>query len=55
MAVLGELGVEIAAGMGVPGWTIDSATVQGILKTAMVICKDSDYYEIIKSAIKGIG
>ena len=53
MAVLGELGVEIAEGMGVPGGTIDSATVQGILRAALYLCKDT-YYAPIDSAIHEI-
>jgi len=51
MAVLGELGVEVADGMGVQ---IDSATVQEILKTAMILCYKTDYYDTIQLAIDEI-
>lgn len=50
MGILGELGVEIARGMGVE---IDSPMVQKILKAAVELCKN-DYYSLIESAIKNM-
>jgi len=55
MAVLGELGVEVAEGMGVEPGTINSATVQEILKAAMDLCEETNYYKnTIQPAIDGI-
>jgi hypothetical protein len=55
MVVLGELGVEVAEGMGVEPGTINSATVQEILKAAMDLCEETNYYETtIQPAIDGI-
>jgi len=42
MGVLGEIGIQIADGMGVT--QIDSATVQEVLKAAIDLCR-SDYKE----------
>jgi len=50
MALLGEIGVQIASAYGVD---IDSATVQEILRTAVDQCKTT-YYEPVDQAIKGI-
>lgn len=50
MGVLGQLGVQVAQGMGV---TIESDDVQMILQAALELCKD-DYYEPIQQAINGI-
>ncbi len=50
MLVLGELGAEIAKGMGVE---IDSITVQEIIQTAIDLCQP-DYFEPIRSAIDQI-
>ena len=50
MGLLGELGVQIANGMGV---TIDSATVQEVLRAAIDFCR-SDYYGPVDDAIHGI-
>lgn len=54
MAMLGELGVQIAEEMGVPETTIDSAKVQEILGVAMDLCRKTDYYKTIQLAINNI-
>ena len=51
MFAISELGVQIAAQMGVD---IDAVTVWWILRVAMYLCQDSDYMEVIQSAIDGI-
>jgi hypothetical protein len=51
MGVLGEIGVQIANGMGVKG--IDSATAQEVLKAAIDLCRSS-YYGPVDDAIHGI-
>jgi hypothetical protein len=51
MGLLGELGVQIANGMGVT--QIDSATAQEVLGAAIDLCK-LDYYDPVKAAIDGI-
>ncbi|MEI9478721.1 MAG: hypothetical protein WCO26_19425, partial [Deltaproteobacteria bacterium] len=48
MNALGDLGYQISQG------TIPPAKVKEIIGVAMVLCKNPDYYKIIKSAIKGI-
>ncbi len=50
MELLGEIGVQIASGFGVP---IDSTTVQEILHAAVDICSET-YYDPIDAAIQGI-
>ena len=50
MGVLGQLGVQVAQGMGV---TIESDDVQMILQAALGLCKN-DYYQPIQEAINGI-
>ncbi|MGD0624929.1 MAG: zinc dependent phospholipase C family protein [Thermodesulfobacteriota bacterium] len=50
MGVLGQLGVQVAQGMGV---TIESADVQKILQAAIGLC-EHDYYEPIQKAITRI-
>ncbi len=53
MGVLGQLGVQIAQGMGVPATDIDSAKVQALLQVAIELCRP-DYYDPIQEAIDGI-
>jgi hypothetical protein len=49
MGVLGQLGVQVANGMGV---TITSDQVQSILKEAILLCPD--YYVPVQEAITGV-
>jgi hypothetical protein len=51
MALLGEIGVQIATAMGEPG--IDSADVQAILRAAINQCSPT-YYDPVEDAINGI-
>jgi hypothetical protein len=51
MGLLGEIGVQVANGMGAPG--IDSATVQLILEAAINQCRLT-YYAPVGAAIEGI-
>jgi hypothetical protein len=53
MAMLGELGIQIAKEMGVPDTEIDSAQIREILGVAKDLCRP-DYYHAIQSAIDGI-
>ena len=50
MGVLGQLGVQVANGMGVTNITSDQ--VQAILKAAISLCPD--YYDPLQDAINGI-
>ena len=50
MGVLGQLGVQVAQGMGV---TIESDDVKTILQASLGLC-EHDYYEPIREAINGI-
>lgn len=50
MGVLGQLGVQVAQGMGV---IIESDDVQMILQAALGLCRN-DYYEPVQEAIDGI-
>ncbi len=51
MVALGELGSQVAESTGV---NIDPVAVRWILRVAVYLCQDSDYMEVIQSAIEGI-
>jgi len=51
MVALGELGSQVAESMGV---NIDPVAVRWILRVAVYLCQDSNYMEVIQSAIEGI-
>ena len=52
MALLGEIGVQIASALGAT--ELDSDDVQDILRAAIELCRTTNYYDPVDKAIKGI-